>query len=69
MSMTNFKCPKCDSHWTEGPTRDYREDAICRKCLQGGVDESSALLSQIEWKNKPVKVETVEAILQSIATE
>lgn len=67
--MTNFKCPKCESHWIEGPTRDCREDAVCRKCLQGVVDESRALLLQIEWKHKPVKVETVEAILQSVAEE
>ena len=65
--MTNFKCPKCDSHWSEGPTRDHRTDVVCRKCLQGIVLESATLLSQIEWKHKPVKVETVEALLQSVA--
>ncbi len=31
--MTSFKCRECDNHWNEGPTRDHRQDQLCRECL------------------------------------
>ena len=35
--MTTLKCRECGKHWSEGPTRDYREDCVCRRCLQGAI--------------------------------
>lgn len=35
--MTNFKCRDCGIRWSEGPTRDYKEGEVCRKCLQQGI--------------------------------
>ena len=32
--MTSFKCRECDNHWTEGMTRNHREDQLCRECLK-----------------------------------
>lgn len=31
--MTSFKCRRCGNNWQEGPTRDHREDELCRFCL------------------------------------
>lgn len=39
--MTTCKCPKCGSHWNEGPTRDYLETA-CRKCLSTELESEQA---------------------------
>jgi len=32
--MTTFKCRACGGHWSEGPTRDHREDQACRYCME-----------------------------------
>lgn len=31
--MTTFKCRTCGGCWTEGPTRDMKHDAQCRRCV------------------------------------
>ncbi len=31
--MTTFRCRACGGAWSEGPTRDHDESALCRHCL------------------------------------
>lgn len=58
--MTTFKCAsfECDSQWTEGPTRDYCETELCRKCLQAILDEKPGSLPEKSyWFTKQGRTE------------
>ena len=55
--MTTFKCRECGNHWGEGPTRDHREDQLCRQCLthklkiaKEAMDERRSYAEGWEWK-------------------
>jgi hypothetical protein len=31
--MTTYKCNKCGAWWSQGPTRDVKENVPCAECL------------------------------------
>lgn len=45
--MTTFGCPECGRNWQEGPTRDYTEYYMCRKCIEALAREAGEAMRKI----------------------
>lgn len=45
--MTTFGCPECGRNWQEGPTRDYTENYLCRKCTEALARRAGEALEKL----------------------
>ncbi len=45
--MTTFGCPECGRNWQEGPTRDYTEYYMCRKCIEALARKAGEALADL----------------------
>jgi predicted nucleic acid-binding Zn-ribbon protein len=62
--MTSFKCKACGDQWTEGVTRDHREDQECRNCSRGRAEILTAF-----YKSSMDRAEAAERTVKSLSEE